>query len=463
MLVERRDQQKLNLTTGTQVRHCADVKGQAGRNDPGDIFLNRWVRISLRAQRDKTLKFENLLTHINVDSLKEAFKAINGTKARGADGMSKVEYGKKLEANLENLIKKIHKGSYKPKPKREVLIPKANGKTRPIAIACFEDKLVDWAVGKILTQVYEPLFIPNSFGYRPRKAATQAMETCYHSLCKNKRKHVVEIDFSSFFNTIPHRKLMRILGKRISDKRFKGLIGRFLKGELIQGEGKPLPSEIGTPQGSIMSPILANIYLNEVIDQWFMKNYASHDRIIVRYADDAVFLFKEENDAKQFLVDLEERTKAFGLSLNQDKTRILTLAKGEHQQFSFLGFTFYWGMQGSRVMLKIKTQKEKLIKAMQEFDQWVKKVRNRMKLKDIWALAKAKIRGHNNYYGYGMNATKLHHFHGEAIKSLYKWLNRRSQKRSYNWEGFGERLKYFPLVEPLNTMKLKWLGWSPYV
>lgn len=426
--------------------------------------FNRWVRISLRAQQNKMLAFDNLLTHINTESLREAFEAIEGSKAKGVDGIGKVEYGRKLEANLMNLVKRIHEGSYKPMPKREVLIPKANGKTRPIAIACFEDKLVDWVIGKILTQIYEPLFIPNSFGYRPNKAATQAMEACYYSLCKNKRKHVVEIDFSNFFNTLPHTKLMKIIGKRISDKRFKGLIGRFLKGELISAEGKNLPSEIGTPQGSIMSPILANIYLNEVIDQWFMENYASHDKIIVRYADDAIFIFKDESDAKQFLIDLEKRTIEFGLSLNQDKTRILKLAKGEHQQFNFVGFTFYWGKQASRTMLKVKTQKEKLIKSIQEFDHWIKKVRNTMKLKDIWVLAKSKIRGHNNYYGYWMNGLKLNHFYWEATRSLYKWLNRRSQKRSYTWEGFNERLKYFPLLsEPLNQMKLKRLGWSPYV
>src|SRR5690606_15852920 len=130
----------------------------------------------------------------------------DGTKAKGVDGISKADYGRKLEANLSNLSKRIHTGSYKPMPKREVLIPKINGKMRPIAIACFEDKWVDWVVGKILTQVYEPLFIPNSFGYRPNKAATQAVEASYYSLCKNKRKHIVEIDFSSFFNTIPHRR-----------------------------------------------------------------------------------------------------------------------------------------------------------------------------------------------------------------------------------------------------------------
>jgi RNA-directed DNA polymerase len=461
MLMEPRGRQKLNLATDTLSAHSSGIKGRIENGLLSGTILNRWARIGIRAH-DKSCVFENLLTHINVDSLEEAYKAIDGAKALGVDNTSKTEYGKNLKENLKDLGNRIHKGTYRPQPKREVRIPKANGKTRPIAIACFEDKLVDWVVGKILTQVFEPLFIRNSFGYRPNKSADQAIEACYSSLYKNERQQVVEIDFSKFFNTIPHKKLMRIIGKRISDNRFKGLIGRFLKGELINSEGEKLPSELGTPQGSLMSPVLANIYLNEVIDQWFMKNHGSYSNIIVRYADDAVFFFREEEDAKRFVVELESRVKSYGLSLNAEKTRAFTFPKNGHQQFSFLGLTFYWGKQNKRIILKVKTQKEKLIKAIQEFDRWIKAIRNKKKLKDIWELARSKIRGHNNYYGYWMNALKLNHFCHAAMKSLFKWLNRRSQKCSYTWEGFNERLKYFPLMEPLNSTNLKQLGWSPY-
>jgi RNA-directed DNA polymerase len=458
--MEQRDRQELNLTTDTLSAHSSGVKGRITDGLLAGTILNRGKN---RCEgHDKNCVFSNLLTHINVDSLQEAFKAIDGTKALGVDSVSKSEYGKSLKENLKDLENRIHKGTYRPQPKREVLIPKANGKTRPIAIACFEDKLVDWVVGKILTQVFEPLFIRNSFGYRPSKSTDNAIEACYNSLCKNRRQHVVEIDFSKFFNTIPHKKLMHIIGTRISDNRFKGLIGKFMKGELINHEGERLPSELGTQQGSSMSPVLANIYLNEVIDQWFMKSYGSYSNVIVRYADDAVFFFTEENTAKKFLNDLESRVKEYGLSFNQEKTRIFALPKKGHQQFSFLGFTFYWGKQGSRIILKLKTQKEKLIKAFQEFDQWIKKVRNRLQLKEIWELARQKIRGHNNYYGYWMNRLKLNHFYNEAVKSLFKWLNRRSQKYSYTWDGFYERLRNHPLMLPLKMLKLKPLGWNPY-
>jgi RNA-directed DNA polymerase len=445
----------VNLVTDTPNTLSSIIRGTKVTRMQ-EWFSNRWTRISLKAQ-DKNVVFNNLLAHIRADTLLEAFKALDGTRALGIDGVSKADYGRNLQANLENLEKRIHKGTYRPKLKREVLIPKAKGKTRPIAIACFEDKLVDWAVGKILALVYEPLFIRTSFGYRPNKSAHGAIEACYNSLCRNARKYVVEIDFSSFFNSIPHRKLMDIISKRISDQRFKGLIGRFLKGRLITKE-EIISGKIGTPQGSIMSPILANIFLNEAVDQWFMEKHAWYSNVIVRYADDAAFFFTCKEEAAEFLKELRIRSKDFGLTLNEDKTQSLNMAKNQNNHFSFLGFTFYWGKQGSRRIFKIKTQKEKLVKSMQDFERWIKSDRNKGRLKDIWALAKTKVQGHINYFGYWMNALKINHFIWSAIKSLYKWLNRRSQKRSYNWGGFSERLKNHPLVKPLKEMRLKRLG-----
>jgi group II intron reverse transcriptase/maturase len=392
----------------------------------------------------------------------EAFNAMDGKKALGVDGISKKAYEKNLEENLRRLAEAIQRGTYRPKPKREVLIPKANGKARPIAIACFEDKLVDWVVSKILTTIYEPIFIRTSFGYRPRKSAAEAIDAIYCSLFQNRRQHLVEIDFSSFFNTIPHRKLMEIIGKKIADRRFKGLIGRFLEGDLICGGEETLPGELGTPQGSIMSPVLANIYLHETLDEWFLQKHSLHGNVIIRYADDALFLFSREEQAMKFLGELKERVKRYGLELNADKSRSLIFSKSHHEHFHFLGFTFYWGIQGSKRVLKIKTQKDKLIKSMQKFDVWIKQIRNQKDLKTIWSLAKAKIQGHINYFGYNMNTPKLNHFYHQAVRSLFKWLNRRSQRRSYSWEGFNERLKHFPLIKPWEKAKLKSLGWDPY-
>jgi group II intron reverse transcriptase/maturase len=393
-----------------------------------------------------------------VETLKEAYNAMDKNKALGVDKISKEVYGKNLEANLENLYIKIRNGSYKPQIKREVLIPKANGKTRPIEIACFEDKLVDEVVSKILGAVYEPSFIRNSFGFRPNKSAHNAIEACYYSLKDNKRPFVVEIDFSNFFNTIPHKKLMSIVKKKITDYRLNGLIRRFLKSSTLKSDGTIHKNDCGTPQGGVMSPILANIYLNEVVDKWFLENYGSYNNIIVRYADDATFFFKKESDAKDFMLQFKARIEAFGLSLNMDKTRTLNFNKSKENSFDFLGFTFYWGKQNKRRALKVKTQKDKLNKSFKEFYEWVKTNRNRMKLKEIWSIAKSKLQGHYNYFGFWMNRQKLVHFYSEAIKALFKWLNRRSQKKSYDWDSFYRRLEFNPLPIPPEVTKLMKLG-----
>jgi RNA-directed DNA polymerase len=456
--MERRDQQNLNLIQGTPTTFNNGNQGQKGTlsQERGHSWR---IRISLRAQKSNTV-FSNLMKHINLEVLREAFKDLDGSKALGVDQVSKSAYGANLDSNLVDLCQRIQKGTYRPAPKKEVLIPKANGKMRPIAIAIFEDKLVDWCVGKILTEIYEPLFIRNSFGYRPNKSAHGAVEACYYSLENAVRPNVVEIDFSNFFNTIPHKKLMKILSEKIADQRFLGLIRRLLVGEIQKSDGTRVPTELGTPQGGISSPILSNIYLNEVLDQWFVKNYASYNNIIVRYADDAVFFFKGEDDAKSFVEALIARVKLYGISLNGEKTKQLCLNKTSRESFNFLGFTFYRGKQGSRKILKIKTQKEKLIKAIQEFYLWIKQNRSTKKLQDLWSIAKAKITGHLNYYGYWMNNLKVIYFHYEATRSLFKWLNRRSQKKSYTLEGFKERVKNFPLMNSPDLIKWKPLGRS---
>lgn len=422
---------------------------------PGWFPGLRWdLRISLRIQRNKNAVFANLMKHINTDTLREAFNALDGTKALGVDAVSKAAYGQRLESNLADLADRVHRGSYRPQPKREVLIPKFDGKMRPLAIACFEDKLVDWVVAKILSSVFDPLFIKNSFGYRSGKSAHGAINACYQSLEKGSRSHVVEIDFKSFFDTIPHRRLLKVIGNRIADHRLKRLILNFLRSDTIR-DGTPETTHIGTPQGGLMSPVLANIYLHEALDMWFLENWASHNNVIVRYADDAVFFFTREEDATLFLEKLKERTSARGLTLHPEKTRKLSMGKASQQSLDFLGFSFYWGKQHTRQILKIKTQKARLLKGIREFYHWCKTIRNRLKLDEIWKLAKSKIEGHLNYYGYAINNLKCNHFCHEAIGSLYKWLNRRSQKRSYTWAGFMRKLEHMPLFE--NFDRRKWI------
>lgn len=455
----RRERQNLNREHSSSPSRRTGKAGSQART----MELNSWTRIGLSAKNTE-LVFNNLFSHINVENLRQAFRALDGSKAVGIDGISKAAYAKDLDSNLQDLVTKLHIGTYRPQAKREVLIPKANGKTRPIAISCFEDKLVEWTLGKILESVYEPLFIRNSFGFRPRKSPDDAIKANFNILKDDKRPFVVEIDLANFFNTVPHRKLMKLLRKRINDGKLLGLIARFLKVDILLQVGTTKATEVGTPQGSVMSPILSNIFLHYALDQWFVENHASQNAVIVRYADDAVFMFSKEQQANDFLVALRARLAEYKLAVNEDKTAIINFAKGKETIFSFLGFTFFWNKRKgwNKINLVIKTQRDKLAKKIQEFTEWIKLNRSQLSRKEIWSITASKLRGHYNYYGYYCNRGKLQLYYTEVIGALFKWLNRRSQKKSFTWIEFKRLLSREPLPQPPETTKLKHLGWSPY-
>lgn len=456
--MEQREQQKLNRVQVSQSGHRTRMAEKKG------YTLNSWARIGLLA-KDREMVFNNLFSHINEENLHQAFRAIDGSKAVGIDNITKKQYAENLSENLNSLKDRLHVGIYRPQAKREVLIPKANGSTRPIAIGCFEDKVVEWITGKILESVYEPIFIQNSFGFRPRKSADDAIKANYNILKDDKRPWVVEIDLKSFFNTVPHDKLMEILSYRIKDRKLMALIRRFVKADIIKQDGERLTSAIGTPQGSVMSPILANIYLHHVLDKWFVANHGSKDAVMVRYADDAVFMFSHEEKARAFLKELEDRLTKYGLALNSDKTGIINFKKGKEQVFHFLGFTFYWNHRKgwNKINLVIKTQKDKLFKKVAEYEDWLKTNRSRHSTEEIWSITAAKLRGHYHYFGYYCNRSKLMHFYCAVTRTMFKWLNRRSQRKSFSWKQFNRKLLGKPLPIPPGPTQLKQLGWSPYV
>jgi RNA-directed DNA polymerase len=459
MTMERSERQNLNREHSSPASRRTGKAGSAGRN----LDLNSWARIGLSAKNPEIV-FNNLFSHVNVENLRQAFRTLDGTKAVGIDGINKNEYAKDLDSNLEDLVTRLHAGTYRPQVKREVLIPKANGKTRPIAISCFEDKLVEWALGKILESAYEPIFIRNSFGFRPRKSQHDAIKANFNILKDDKRSFVVEIDLANFFNSVPHRKLMKVLRRRINDPRLLGLIARFLKVDILDQEGSTKQSEVGTPQGSVMSPILSNIFLHYALDAWFLENYAAHDAVIVRYADDAVFMFSKEQQAKDFLTALRFRLAEYELNVNEDKTAIINFAKGKENIFNFLGFTFFWNKSKgwNKIKLVIKTQRDRLAKKIQEFYEWIKLNRSRQTRKELWSTTASKLTGHYNYYGYFCNRGKLMLYYSGVIGALFKWLNRRSQKKSYTWSQFKWLIKNNPLPLPPEMNKLKSLGWNPY-
>ena len=465
--MEQRGRQMPTCEQGLSTGRRAGQSGGKPRKEDFELRppVDSWTRIGERAAK-KGERFNNLFCHLKVENLREAFRHLDKSKAAGIDGVTKGEYARDLEANLQALTERLHKGTYRPQPRKRVEIPKADGKTRPIAISAFEDKLVEYVMARIMSLVYEPLFIDSSYGFRPRRGAHQAIGHAYRVLKNDERPYVVEIDLKSFFDTVPQKKLMNLIRRRITDRRFRSLIGRFLLAGILRETGEISISETGTAQGSIISPILANVYLHYCLDEWFLREHASRDAVIVRYADDAIFLFKDKAHAERFSGELRAVLKECGLTLNEEKSGIVNFRKHQGNVFQFLGFTFYWSndRHTSERELKVKTEKMRLFKKVAEFADWIKKVRSRLTLNAIWELVIAKLQGHYQYYGVRFNRPKLNQFYYLVVGCLFKWLNRRSQRKSFTWERFQRRLRFHPLPTPPPVMSLKQLDntWRMY-
>lgn len=418
---------------------------------------NSWMRIGKLA-KDKQVVFNNLFQHFNVENLREAYHAIDGSKAVGIDLITKDQYGKNIDSRLRDLVNRLHVGSYRPQAKRGVIIPKANGKTRLIAVGSFEDKLVEWVLAQILNQLYEPLFIENSYGFRPKRSAFHAVKTTYESLFKKKRSNVVDIDIKAFFDTVSHRKMIKMLQKRMSDSKLLSLISRLLEVGIIT-EGNLILKDEGTPQGGIASPILSNIYLHYALDVWFMENFAKSGGVISRYADDVIFSFESENEATRFFKEIKERLAFYNLEMNEEKSKQINFAPKSGNTFHFTNFTFYWGKERgtSTKKLRVKTKKERVYKAINDVNLWLKENRNRFTTDKIWIHIKSILRGHYNYFGIDCNRSKLVHFYYEVNHLLFKWLNRRSQRKSMTSAKFKRLLLQNPLPLPPDVRKLKHL------
>ena len=410
-----------------------------------------FIWFTVKARQTDTI-FNNLLHQIDVTLLRCAFNSLGKSKAKGVDGITKTRYGENLELNLADLHARIHENQYRTKPSRVIQIPKANGKLRPIAISTIEDKIVQRAVTMILETIYEPVFLDSSLGFRPKRGCHKAIQKVYQLLGSGRRPYVIDVDIEKFFNSMNHKRLMEFLRLKINDRRFLHLVGKLLR-TMVREDGLDVINEVGSPQGSIVSPILANIYLHYVLDEWFEKIGAGHYQRMVRYADDVIFCFRDEDKAREFKPTLQKRLEEYGLGLNEEKTKIVLFEKGAHEAFHFLGFTFYWGKDRKRnVYLKVKTQAEKLRMKLAEIKVWLKKIRNRMSLNNIISELKMKLSGHYAYYGIETNS-KTWVFYNLCLKLLFKWINRRSQKRSYSWKGFMDRLKHSPLPKPFLANK----------
>lgn len=407
-----------------------------------------WIHSA--ASRKPNERCGALMHHFNQVNLRRAYRGLSGSKAAGIDRATKQQYGTELESNIAQLERKLRGGGWRPQPSREVLIPKPQGGMRPLAVGCLEDKIVQTLTARILEALYEPAFHRHSYGFRRGKSAHQAIGRLYETIQRrHSRCTIVEIDIEKFFNSIDHEWLMAELKKKIADSFFLRHIRRLLRNSILHDDGMLAETLTGTPQGSPVTAILANICLHAIIDAWFRENYAGRGEMI-RYADDAVFVFEDEAVAREFLSALEQRMEQAGLKLNADKSKMVSFASlNPKGVFSFLGFSFYWGRNSRRRrVLKLKTDSNRLHRCMLQFQWWIKAFRNRMTLEKLWALASDKLAGHYEYFGVMFNHRRLHHFYSVCLQALYKWLNRRSQRRSFTAERFVRRLRHQPLPKP---------------
>lgn len=410
-------------------------------------------RIADKAKRLKEYRFRDLYRMLNEEYLHECWLKLNKNAATGVDGISYQQYGINLTDNIRQLVERLKRKSYRARLVRRQHIPKGNGKMRPLGIPAIEDKLVQYGVMQILQAIYEQDFLDCSYGYRPGRGALDAV----HWLRNNLNTHiayVVEADIKGYFDNINHDWMIKMLEQRINDKVLLRLIKKWLIAGILEPEGEVVHPITGTPQGGIISPILANIYMHYALNLWVEKVVKKHCKgkvLLCVYADDFVTAFEHKDEAIRFYNVLGKRLEKFGLSLSMEKTKIIRFSRFEIEKngaFEFLGFEFRWIItRKGKPWIQRTTSKKKLLNSIRNFKDWCKKNREKP-LKKILATLKSKLCGYYNYYGVIGNSSSLWSFYFKAIGILFKWLNRRSQRKSYTWKGFEEMLKHFGIKVP---------------
>jgi RNA-directed DNA polymerase len=411
-------------------------------------------RVRETARRDRKLRFTALLHHVTVDLLRDSYHSLKKRAAPGVDGVTWEEYGQTLEARLSDLHGRIHRGAYRAKPSRRFWIPKSDGRQRPLGIAALEDKVVQHAVGTVLNQIWEEDFRGFSYGFRPGRSQHDALDALYVGIERKKVNWVLDLDIRAFFDKIEHSWMIKFVKHRIGDRKIVRLIQKWLKAGVME-QGRWIETEEGTPQGAVISPILANLYLHYVLDLWvdqWRRKDATGEVIIVRYADDAVLGFQHREDAERFLRQLRERLGKFGLEVHPEKTRLIEFGRyaaerrkkrgeGKPETFNFLGFTHICGTSqkashfvvqrktiGKRMAAKLKEIKAELQRRMHESIEvtlkWLKSV----------------VRGYFQYHAVPGNEHRLRAFRKDVLRSWLRRLRRRSQRSRWTWARFLERL-----------------------
>jgi group II intron reverse transcriptase/maturase len=412
-----------------------------------DTKLARIAEISGKRREER---FTSLIHLIDKQALWDSHLEQPGDKAAGTDGVTKARYEADLETNLDDLLARMKRQAYKPQPSRRTYIPKDDGGKRPLGIPAYEDKVVQRVMSKILNAVYEPRFLDCSYGFRPGRSQHMALKALDTLLMRQPVRYVVDVDIRGFFNHVDHEWLMRFLECDIADPNFLRLIRRFLKAGVIE-DGAYEETDEGTPQGGLISPILANVYLHYALDQWFevhVKRKLCRGKAgMVRFADDFVCGFERKEDAEAFYTALVERLGKFNLDIAEEKTKIIRFGRGSEAEckqaglrkpgtFDFLGFRHYWGKgkSGKHRLLR-KTSPKKFVKKVKEFKTWARENRHLPEAEFVETVRK-KLRGHYQYYGVSDNYGGIHAYYSAVLRLVHKWRNRRSQKRSFTLDKF---------------------------
>ena len=424
-------------------------------------MITKLAFLTQRARGNPKYKFMTLAYLLTEDFLKACFWELKRDKASGIDGVGVQDYEVKLEENIKDLVTRLKAKRYRPQPVRRVYIPKPDGSKRGLGISTTEDKIVEMGIKKILEAIFEGDFADVSFGFRPNRSCHDALNVLDKAIMTKPINYVVDMDIENFFNTIDHKWLMECLRQRIIDTSLLRLIRRFLKAGVME-KGKLIEIDRGTSQGSIVSPILANIYLHYILDLWFekivkrqLKGYAQ----LIRYGDDFIACFQHGDEAQTFGDRLKERLGKFGLRIAEGKSRIIEFGRYPWEQaqregrkmamFDFLGFTHYCDKtRKGKFKLGRKTSVKKFRQKVEAMKVWLKGVRNLVKLEEWWKVLRLKLIGHYRYYGISGNMQGLRKFYEQTSRLAYKWINRRSQKKSYTYAQFCRFKEYNPLPEP---------------
>jgi group II intron reverse transcriptase/maturase len=401
------------------------------------------------------MAIRTLAHHIDVEFLRVAYQQTRKDGAVGVDEQTAADYAANLESNLQSLLDRFKSGTYYAPPVRRVEIPKADGTTRPLGIPTFEDKVLQRAVAMVLNAVYEQDFLSCSYGFRPGRSAHQALEALWRAMMNVGGGWVLEIDIRHFFDSVGHGHLRAILEQRVRDGVIRRTIDKWLNAG-VQHDGTIRYPDGGTPQGGVISPLLANVYLHEVLDVWFEQEVRPRldgSASLIRYADDATMVFAQEADARRVLAVLAKRFAKYGLTLHPEKTKLIDFRRPTGNgdgpgSFDMLGFTHFWGRsQKGNWVVQRKTSRSRFGRALHRVAEWCRRNRHRPVDEQHKTLV-AKVRGHYNYFGITGNLRALGRFWHEVKRLWKKWLGRRNSQRSQTWEWFVQLVSRYPLPWP---------------